>query len=275
MLKEVKEYLVNVSKLYEQNPHGPDVLTPSLPTSSLKQPINSAEYLLPPVIVWDPLLQFPNIFCHQFYCSKDSHSTCCVPLIPKRWKNGLSEKDAPRKLYGKNCTVLLVSRVYVCCKGHEIIAHDPCIVDKIVPENVPFYLSHKSGVTLDLANTINSLANTGLTFTEIGRHVAQEYYNCHWLKEGRFRNNTKYFHEQNDSISNKDTTEPFPDCREWVELPSDDIIIGCFILHFEENKVFYTERMSDLSAVYLSMDHTFKVAANIGVRLPDNKWVTQ
>ncbi len=33
--------------------------------------------------------------------------------------------------------------------------------------------------------------------------------------------------------------------------------------------------MSDLSAVYLSADHTFKVAANIGVRLPDNKWITQ
>jgi hypothetical protein len=33
--------------------------------------------------------------------------------------------------------------------------------------------------------------------------------------------------------------------------------------------------MSDSSAVYLSADHTFKVAANIGVPLPDNKWITQ
>lgn len=274
LLKEVNDYVVSLTNLFEQNPHGPDIITPILPTRLQKQP-KSTEYLLPPVIIWDPLLQFPHIFAHQFYCDKDSHSTRCVPLTPKRWKNGLSEKDSPRKIYGKDSTVLLVSRVYVCCEGHEIIAHDPSIVDKLPPENVPFYLSHKSGVTRDLANTINSLANTGLTFTEIERHVAQEYYNCHWLKEGTFRKNARYFHDENGNASDKGSSEPFPDCKEWVELPSDDIIIGCFILHFEENNVFYTERMSDLSALYLSADHTFKVAANIGVRLPGNKWVTQ
>ena len=67
----------------------------------------------------------------------------------------------------------------------------------------------------------------------------------------------------------------FPDPAEWVELPSDDTIISCFVLNFKEYEVYYTERMSQLSALYLSADHTFKVAANIGVHLPDNKWVTQ
>jgi hypothetical protein len=170
--------------------------------------------------------------------------------------------------------VLLVSRVYVCAEGHEILAHDPWIFDKIPLDIVPFYLSHKSGVTRNFVSATISLASSGLTFAEIERHVAQEYYNCHWEREITFRKNTRQFREKCD-IFDKGSSEPFPCFEVWVKLPSDDILIGCFILHFEENNIFYTDRMSDLSAVYLSADHTFKVAANIGVRLPDNKWITQ
>lgn len=69
--------------------------------------------------------------------------------------------------------------------------------------------------------------------------------------------------------------DPFPDPKEWVELPSDDTIISCFMLNFKEHELYYTQTMSELSALYLSADHTFKVAANIGVHLPDKKRVTQ
>ena len=65
------------------------------------------------------------------------------------------------------------------------------------------------------------------------------------------------------------TNGAFPDPKEWIELPSDDIIISCFVLNFREFELVYTQRMSELSALYLTADHTFKVAANIGILLED------
>lgn len=243
LLKEVKEYLLKTTAFYEQQPHGPDIISPPLPTASVTASTipKPGQYLLPPVIVWDPLLQFPNVFNGQILCNKECHSNCCAPLIPKRWKNGQSEKDAPRHLYGKECFVLLVSRVYICGDGHEILAHDPWIVDKIPLESVPFYLSHKSGVTRKLVSLIISLASSGLTFAEVERHVAQQYYDCHWEREVSFRKNTRHFKEKCGESSEKGNSEPFPGFEAWVKLPSDDILIGCFILHFEEI-TYFTQR---------------------------------
>ena len=82
-----------------------------------------------------------------------SHASESSLLVPKnsKWKDGHSDKQLPRKLYGENCVVLLMNRVYVCEYGHEI-EHVSAVNYKM-----PFALSHKSGVTLDLLNLINSL----------------------------------------------------------------------------------------------------------------------
>ena len=89
----------------------------------------------------------------------------------------------------KNSFVLLVSRVYMCSEGHEILAHDSGTVDKIPLESVPFYLSHKSRVTCKLVSAVISLASLGLTFAEVERYVAQQYYDCHWEREISFKKN--------------------------------------------------------------------------------------
>ena len=117
-----------------------------------------------------------------------------------------------------------------------------------------------------------------MNFSEIEKYFAQHYYDRHWFQEKNWHDDLKIVKERmsTDSPTIEDITqEHFPDPAEWVELPSDDTIISCFVLNFKEYDVYYTERMSQLSALYLSADHTFKVAANIGVYLPDNKWVTR
>jgi len=44
--------------------------------------------------------------------------------------------------------VLVVSRIYCCRKGHEIVAHDPHILKMFAVKNVvPFAFSHRSGMT--------------------------------------------------------------------------------------------------------------------------------
>ena len=69
----------------------------------------------------------------------------------------------------------------MCRQGHEVIGHDTRILEKIPDSKVPFYLFHRSGITVNLVHEVNSLASTGLTFSEIERHVAQRYYNKYWL----------------------------------------------------------------------------------------------
>ena len=58
--------------------------------------------------------------------------------------------------------------------------------------------------------------------------------------------------------------------------PTNDIIARCFIIKFQENERFYTKQMLDLKVTRcLRLDHTFKVASNIGYLRQDGKWITQ
>ena len=177
--------------------------------------------------------------------------------------------------------VLLTSRVYVCSHGHELAAHDPRILERLPTDfKMPFFLSHKSGVTTEFLNSVNSLASAGLTFSEVERHLAQNYYDWYCAKEEQFLNDFRLHHVRNAKGDSEcgafeDTPKSFPDPKEWIELPSDDIITSCFALNFREIELFYTQKMSELSALYISADHTFKVAANIGIHLQDKKWVAQ
>ena len=55
--------------------------------------------------------------------------------------------------------------------------------------------------------------------------------------------------------------------------PSITIIRDCFIYDFEKKQHFYTCKMIEHSAEWISIDHTFKVAANIGAnRKCDSHW---
>lgn len=88
-----------------------------------------AEYMQDDVILWDPLgvsstltLCCPN--CLEHYGSYQ-------PLKATRWKDGKTKCDEPRRLYGLTNNVLLVSRVYICGRRHQTIAHDPSILSQV------------------------------------------------------------------------------------------------------------------------------------------------
>ena len=56
--------------------------------------------------------------------------------------------------------------------------------------------------------------------------------------------------------------------------PSNDLIAKCFLSHFLLHKEDYLQEIAALSTTNsLSLDHTFKVAANIGYLTEDNKWI--
>ena len=52
--------------------------------------------------------------------------------------------------------------------------------------------------------------------------------------------------------------------------------VQLFSEEFAENKRFYFYDMASLSTMqYISIDHTFKVAANVGYLRPDGRWITE
>ena len=117
--KETQIYLRNLIVCYE----------PRKPCEEEKKYPSAEKYLLPPVILRDPFMQYPNVFDDGLSCPHDSHAgEAREHLTAKKWKDGHSERDAPRKLYGRDNVVLLVSRVYVCPQGHELPPHDPRFV---------------------------------------------------------------------------------------------------------------------------------------------------
>jgi len=76
------------------------------------------------------------------------------------------------------------------------------------------------------------------------------------------------YHSQSSSVSNHIDliTKPFP---------SNDIIARCFIISFQQNENLYSAHMMKLEVSNcIRLDHTFKVASNIGYLRSDGKWVT-
>jgi len=58
-------------------------------------------------------------------------------------------------------------------------------------------------------------------------------------------------------------------------VPSNDIVARSFIIRFQKDEGIYFSHMTNLKASNcIHLDHTFKVASNIGYLRPDRKWIT-
>ena len=130
-------------------------------------------FLMPPIILWSPLEQFPK-FKAKMACPK------CLPshkslLHASGWRDGMKgRRSEPRKIYGEYGVTLLVGRVYTCTKGHEIAGYHPSIVGNIPDWFVPFSLWHITGFTKQAVQLINSLMTSGLSIHEISRVIFQK-----------------------------------------------------------------------------------------------------
>ena len=84
-------------------------------------------YLMHPVILWSPLEQF-SMLQTTFRCPKcSSVGINHVSLHATEWRDGMrGQRSEPRKIYGED--TLLVGRVYVCTRGHEVVGYHPSIL---------------------------------------------------------------------------------------------------------------------------------------------------
>ncbi|CAH3111776.1 unnamed protein product [Porites lobata] len=140
-------------------------------------------------------------------------------------------------LFDVESPVLLVSKVYKCEHGHDTPAsyfHD-------TSEDytcVPFVLTHRSGMTMRLADEIEDLLDRGLAISAVEELIKERYKRTLRNRLLRFLN----------------------DAHQAKEL----------------GKTPFTEAMNSLNAKWISCDHTFKAAANIGFeRKEDSAWITQ
>ena len=216
---------------------------------------NPEDYVVHDVILWDPLSVSSNLTLCCPNCLESSGMN--QSLRATRWKDGRTKCDEPRRLYGLTNNVLLVSRVYVCDRRHQIIAHDPSVLSQVkgmLP--IPFLLFHKAGVTRELHSFIISHANAGLTISEIQTLWLQTMYDaCASRRE-------TYISACN---KNPNICLPFPEFDQRFKQPGEKIIASCIARNYFEKEHLYTKRMCQMTArKWLSCDHTFKVSANIG-----------
>jgi hypothetical protein len=73
-------------------------------------------------------------------------------LAPIGWLDGSSDNAQPRKIHDSHGITLLVSRVYRCSYGHDILGHDPLILKNLPQPMIPFLLWHKTGVMKQLVD---------------------------------------------------------------------------------------------------------------------------
>jgi len=236
--------------------------------TELGAPPQPEDFLYPSIIIWNPFEDHnleKTIKCPQCQAYLHSHE--------KYWADG-TQSYQPRTLYSFDHTVLLVSRVYMCFNRQILLAHDERLHKALSKSiDIPFILQHKTGYTKEFINKVVTLSNNGMNFFKIESMCIEEHWNYHCVKEQKFWQVLKEYKSQHPF--EEIPTISFPKFKK-DGIPSNDAIAQCFLKDFMEKEYYYVSEMTQLTSdVWISCDHTFKVASNIGYLREDNKWVRQ
>jgi len=169
---------------------------------------------------------------------------------------------------------LLVPAIYQCMQGHQTISTDPRILVHFQEqERIPFILMHRSGMTRDFARTVINLAMEGLAFTAIEWFIIsrrQEYIASVKLKV------TTIYQALHDSMQTLDSSLDSVIFIHSEALSKQRLNLQMLLKQFLEHKAHYFREMAlETTSGYISIDHTFQVAANLGYVRPDGRWVSQ
>lgn len=272
-------YISNIIKQFKECP-APLYVYPPIPMRCASDPSPPIpyDYIRPVLLFWDPLnqLQCLNgiIRCPRPQCRGSTHGRV---LRAVHWKDCHNQRESCRVMYGVNGPVYLVSRVYRCSGQHaEIIAHDPAILEIIPQSRRPFILSHITGVTRELHESIGSYITTGMKMEHIHDMMGQIYIESYTRKRICFEEDLQHFLSKTETPL-ETPCDKFPSVLpDEYQPPSITVIRDCFLYAFERKQSMYTSKMIELSAEWISIDHTFKVAANIGAtRKCDARWEKQ
>jgi len=195
-------------------------------------------------------------------------------MIKQYWKMGQSKGIQPRVIHDMEHTVLVVPAVYSCPNEHTMSATDPSIMSMLTAEEQPFTLLHRTGFTKCFLRSIIHLISESMTISAVESYIikSRRHYAASLLmqvKHALVQHSVNHRYE--DLVL---TSSPFDLIQ--TPFPSNDIIYKCFLVDFFDNRELYDTHMQQLSASkFISFDHTFKTASNIGFLRADKKWITQ
>ncbi len=240
------------------------IVPPALELIFNRETIDSC--ILPHIILWDPLNQWPRSFKEGMLCPY------CSQLLAKiiYWKWGQSDGLQPRVIHGIESTVLIVPAVYTCIHEHTVVATDPRILKELVFEQLPFILLHRTGFTKAFITSIIQLMRGGMTIVQVENYITS----CRREFIASLYVRLQLLLPESSSGSLTLNSVPFQLLKS--PYPSNNVICQCFIAHFKEYEHTYNLQMQQLTADNcITLDHTFKIASNIGFQRSDKKWVTQ
>ena len=243
----------------------------------LQEPMS---FLFPPILVWSPLQQFSPQLLSQL-CPRCASEKIEHELAPSGWTDGSLSQFCPRLLYGMECNVFLISRIYKCQNEHIILGHHPTIIqrlqDKHLHSVIPFRLWHRVGFTSSCIKYVEKELKNGISLQQIEQSLKSSRVERYYAQKMKF-------HQLLAHQSNCAHMQSFPEVDNspidwWMDTPSRHSLASCFLLQFWENEPTYRYKMECVTlstGAWMSCDHTFKSVANIGLlRNFDNKWIKQ
>ena len=227
--------------------------------------------VLPYVMFWNPIMQLLPSRTSEIgqVCSVEN---CVGSLVLKCWKIGQTHSLQPRILHTVEHTVLLVSALYSCSFGHEVSSIDPKFLMQISQDHIPFVLLHKTGFLKQFIQSMMSLVRQGMTFSSVEHFLIErrEHFSNTIVMQIEGALQKCVFSNTHHIVAPASTLELI-----GKPIPSNDILCKCFVVEFLLNRDSYNLHMSSIAInKYISIDHTFKVASNIGYVRADGKWIT-
>ncbi|KAJ3399661.1 hypothetical protein HDV05_001657, partial [Chytridiales sp. JEL 0842] len=143
------------------------------------------DHFAPDIIVWIPHEIFPRI---RIVCHHCRHTS---GISPKGWP------DAPRWIYGFHKKYLLFTRKYACKNtqcNKIFLGTDRGFLDCLPPamkQLFPCVLTHRAGITMDLARTLFDFVSQGLGPGKIHYLVRSNYMHAHTKKHSAFLSTIK------------------------------------------------------------------------------------
>lgn len=256
-------YLEQQTSRFDENPWLPSCI----PFISIEaNPVADINFV-PDIILWDPIVQFPCSAAAIQQCSSDN---CGRPLERREWQNKQQSGLRPRIIHDVDRIVLLVSRRYMCASGHRFLSHDPQILERFpCASQIPFVLSHKSGLTMRCMSMVISLIAKGKKISTIESVLKQS------------RKETYYRKLLCASVNPGIGFATFEEAFTGKMIPGRELLLSSFLVVFWRNEIFYRRRLHEISINqdWICCDHTFKSAMNIGIYQQKTgsraKWVKQ
>ena len=202
----------------------------------------------PHIIIFDP---FTSV---HIYCPDHD-----VELNPTElWTDGETSSRQPRLIYDVTGPAYMVTRLYICkailgTRSHHMRTYEQKILEQSDKSNAKiFQFSHKRAATVQFLTMITSLAIEGMSFSQIENHIRT----C-------AHTHLNLFHMKDTVLEN---------CYLKL-LPNAEELQCLFLSWYWENEPFYYSNLIQLDSKILTADHTFKIAANIGISDKNKKWV--